>query len=117
MVNRRGASTFGCLLPLVLIAVVLYFGYPAAAAYVRFYKFKDAMGQEARFASTQTDQHITARLVALTDSLEMPPGAELISIQRSGNSITISADYEEVIALPFKKERVIRFHPSVRSRL
>ena len=117
MVNRRGVSTFGCLLPLLLVAVVLYFGYPAAAAYVRFYKFKDAMGQEARFASTQTDQHITARLVALPDSLEMPPGAELITIERSSNSITISADYDEVIPLPFEKEKVLHFHPSVRSRL
>ena len=117
MVRRRGVSTLGCLLPLLMIAVAGYFAYPAAEAYFRFYKFKDAMGQEARFASTQTDEHIHKRLVALADSLHMPPGAELISIVRSGNIITISADYDEVIPLPFDKEKVLHFHPSVRSRL
>ena len=117
MVNRRGVSRLGCLLPLALVALVLYYGFPAGEAYFKFYKYKDAMGQEARFASTQTDDHINKRLVALADSLDMPPGAEQITIERSANMITISADYEEVIPLPFDKERVIRFHPLVRSRL
>ncbi|MDQ3674104.1 MAG: hypothetical protein M3365_07000, partial [Gemmatimonadota bacterium] len=106
MVNRRGASALGCLFPILIIAVAAYFVFPAGEAYFRFYKYKDAMGQEARFASTQTDEHINTRLVALADSLEMPLGAELITIQRSTNSITISADYDEVIRLPFKKEKV-----------
>ena len=117
MVNRRGVSTLGCLLPLLIVAVIGYFGYPAADAYFRYYKFKDAMGQEARFASTQTDEHIQKRLVALADSLHMPPGAELISIVRSGNIIAISSEYDEVIPLPFDKDKVLHFRPSVRSRL
>lgn len=117
MVRRGGASTLGCLIPLLLVAVVAYFGFPAGEAYFRFYQYKDAMGNEARFASTQTDQHITTRLVALADSMHMPPGAELISIERTTTTITISADYEEVIRLPFNKEKVIHFHPWVRSRL
>ncbi|HEU4749047.1 MAG TPA: hypothetical protein VFS56_11135 [Gemmatimonadaceae bacterium] len=117
MVRRRGISTLGCLLPLLLLAAAGYFAYPAAEAYFRFYKFKDAMGQEARFATTQTDEHITRRLVALADSLEMPPGAELITIERGATIITISADYHEVIPLPFDREKVLHFHPLVRSRL
>ncbi len=117
MVNRRGFSRLGCLLPLLILAVAAYFALPAGEAYFRFYKFKDAMGQEARFASTQTDQHITTRLSALADSLQMPLGAELITIERGPTTITISADYDEVIRLPFNKEKVIHFHPLVRSRL
>ena len=117
MVSRRGVSTLGCLLPLALLAVAGYFAYPAGQAYFRFYKYKDAMGQEARFASTQTDEHITRRLVALADSLEMPPGAELITIRRGATTITISADYDEIIPLPFDRQKVLHFHPSVRSRL
>lgn len=117
MVTRRGVSTFGCLLPLLLLAVGGYFAYPAGVAYFRFYKYKDAMGQEARFATTQTDEHITKRLVALADSLNMPPGAELIRIVRGATMVTISADYDEVIPLPFDRDKVLHFHPSVRSRL
>jgi hypothetical protein len=117
VVNRRGASRIGCLLPLLLLAVGAYFAIDFGNAYFRFYQFKDAMGQEARFASTRTDDQITGHLSALADSLEMPPGAELVTISRSGNVVTISSDYDEVIRLPMRKERVIHFHPTVVSSL
>ena len=117
MVGRRGASTLGCLIPLALIAVVGYYALPAGEAYFRFYKYKDAMGQEARFAHDQTNDRITNRLGALADSLGMPPGAEQVTIERTRTTITISADYEEVIPLPMDKDKVIRFRPVVRSRL
>ncbi len=117
MVNRRGASTLGCLLPLLILAVGAYFAVDFGEAYFRFYQFKDAMGSEARFATTRTDEQITDRLSALADSLQLPPGAELITISRGPTTITISSDYDEVIKLPIKKERVIHFHPLAMSRL
>jgi hypothetical protein len=117
VVSRRGASTLGCLLPLLILAVGAYFAADFGAAYFRYYRFKDAMGQEARFASTVTDQQITGHLSALADSLQLPPGAELITISRGPTIITIESDYDEIIKLPMKKERVIHFHPLVMSRL
>jgi len=86
-------------------------------AYFRYYQFKDAMGQEARFAADKTDAQITTRLSSLADTLQLPAGAEPITITRSPAMITISSDYDEVIRLPLKKERVIHFHPSALSRL
>jgi hypothetical protein len=117
VVNRRGASRLGCLIVLLVAAVGAYLAVDFGEAYFRFYRFKDAMGQEARFATDRTDEQITTRLSALADSLELPPGAELINIQRSPTVITISSDYDEVVKLPFKKERVIHFHPTAASRL
>lgn len=117
MVNRRGASALGCLIPLLLLALCAYFAVDFGEAYLRFYQFKDAIGQEARFASTRTDEQITGHLSALADSLQLPPGAELITISRNPATITISSDYDEVIKLPFKKEQVIHFHPLAMSRL
>ena len=116
MVNRRGESRIGCLLPLLILAVAAYFAVGFGEAYFRFYQFKDAMGQEARFSTDRTDDQITKRLSALADSLQLPPGAELISIERTPSTVTISSDYDEVIKLPMKKERVIHFHPTVMSR-
>ena len=49
MVRRRGASSLGCLLPLLVVAIGAYFAFDIGMAYFRFYQFKDAMGQEARF--------------------------------------------------------------------
>jgi len=102
---------------LLILAVGAYFAVDFGEAYFRFYQFKDAMGQEARFASDKTDAQITTRLSALADTLQLPPGAELITIQRTPTLISISSDYDEIIKLPMKKERVIHFHPSALSRL
>jgi hypothetical protein len=117
VVARRGASTLGCLIPLLILALAIYFAIDFGEAYFHFYQFKDAMAQEARFGSTRTDVQITGHLSALADSLQMPPGAELISISRTPGVISISSDYDEVIKLPFKKEQVIHFHPSAVSSL
>jgi hypothetical protein len=116
VVNSRGVSRLGCLLPLLILAVAAYFGVGFGEAYFRFYQFKDAMGQEARFAGDKTDAQITTRLSALADSLQLPPGAELITIDRTTTQIAISSDYDEVFRLPLNKEKVLHFHPAVTSR-
>jgi hypothetical protein len=117
VVNRRGASRLGCLLPLLILAIAVYFAIDFGQVYFRAYQFEDAMGSEARFASTLTDDAITRRLAALADSLQLPPGAELVTIVRSPRSISISSDYDEIIKLPMKKERVIHFHPTASASL
>jgi hypothetical protein len=117
VVRRRGASSLGCLVPLLIVAIGVYFAFDFGMAYFRFYQFKDAMGQEARFASDRSDAQITTRLSALADTLQLPAGAELITIIRDPRSIMISSDYDEIIKLPMKKEHVIHFHPVVMSRL
>ena len=117
MVNRRGASRLGCLIVLLALALGAYIAVDFGEAYFRFYQFKDAMGQEARFATTRTDEQINSHLSALADTLQLPAGAELITISRGPTLITISSDYDEIIKLPLKKERVIHFHPLVVSRL
>ena len=117
MVNRPGISRVGCLFPLLILALAVYFAMDFGEAYFRFYQFKDAMGQEARFSTDKTDAQIATRLSALADSLELPPGAELVTVDRTTTTITISSDYDEIIRLPMKKFQVIHFHPLVMSRL
>ncbi len=117
MVARRGATRLGCLFPLLILVIGIYFAIDFGQVYFRAYQFKDAMGSEARFATTLTDEQITKRLAALADSLELPAGAELITIVRSPRTISISSDYDEVIKLPLKKEQVIHFHPVALSGL
>ena len=117
MVSRRGESRLGCLIPLLILAIVIYFAIDFGQVYFRAYQFKDAMGSEARFATTLTDDQITHRLAALADSLQLPPGAELISIQRGPRMITISSDYDEIVRLPMQKVQVLHFHPVAVSSL
>jgi hypothetical protein len=117
VVNRRGESRLGCLLGLLIAVTAIYFGIDFGEAYFKYYQFKDAMGQEARFANDKTDEQITKRLAALADTLQLPSDAAAIQVQRSQSVITISSDYDEVIKLPFKKEQVLHFHPMAASRL
>jgi hypothetical protein len=113
VVARRGVSTLGCLIVILLLAAAIYFAFGFGAAYFRAYQFKDSIRSDAEFASTLTDAKISSHLAAVADSLELPPAAGDVTITRSQRSITISSDYDEVIKLPFKKEKVIHFHPTV----
>jgi len=97
---RRGASTLGCLVTLLIVATLGYFGFNIGKVYYRRYSFQDAMQQEARFAAHRSNEDITAHLRALADSLGLPAGAKRIHIRRGERTIFIWSDYFETIELP-----------------
>lgn len=116
MVRQRGRSSVGCLLMLLLLAVALYFGVNIGEAYWRFYEFQDAMRQEVRFAKQISDDRIKLHLAAYADSLGLPEEATDITVNRTSNDISLSADYSERVELPLFV-RQIRFSPRARGPL
>jgi hypothetical protein len=108
--SRRGVSKLGCLVSLLLAVTVAYFGVNVGEVYLRYYRFHDAMVQEARFARTNNDDAIRLRLAALADSLGLPEEATHVQVRRTAQSITIFADYDERVELPWYV-RQIRFVP------
>lgn len=113
--GRRGASAIGCLIPLLVLAVIGYAGVHASDAAFTYYRLRDAMQQQARFADQRTDEQIRTRLRSFVDSMAMPVGARRINVMRSETRITISADYEETIDFPFFSKR-FDFHPKAERR-
>ncbi len=112
MVTRTGASRLGCLVFLLILVAVGYFGFNVGEVYFRYYRFRDAMEQEVHFADTREDSAIVRRLAALADSLGLPDEAGRIGIQRRNNRVTISARYSETVELPlFVRE--LHFEPQV----
>lgn len=111
MVRRRtGAGKAGCLVYLLIIAAVLYFGIPAGEAYFRYLEYRDAMRQELRFRSNLSNEKIKAHLKLVADSLGLPEEAGDVTVERKGHVVTVEAVYDESVQLPgFKK--VIRFQP------
>ena len=109
----KGASRLGCLVQIVVLVSVVYFGLLAGQEALAYYRFKDAMKTEARFASTRSDQDIRNRLRAFTDSVKLPAEASDINIVREGNEIRIWSEYDQVIKLPFNKTRIVHLRPSV----
>ena len=112
--NRRGGGLLGCLIPLLVITIIGYFAVHASDAAFRYYRFRDAMQQEARFADRprRTDERIKERLRAFADSQGLPIEARDVKVHRTETRIRISADYSETIDFPFFSKR-IDFHPTV----
>lgn len=108
----RGASRLGCLVSILLAVTVAYFGFNIGEVYLRFYRLRDAMAQEARFAHNRDDNAIRLRLAAVADSLGLPDDAGRIIITRDRGQIVLKASYTEHVELPlFVRE--FHFEPQV----
>jgi hypothetical protein len=109
---RRGASRLGCLIGVLLIVTAVYFGANIGEVYLRNYRLRDAMSQEARFAQGRADTAIRARLRAVADSLGLPDEAGRATIRRARNRIVISSSYVVLVELPLFVHE-FRFAPRV----
>lgn len=105
MVNRRGV-TLGCLLWVLVIAVVAYFGVGVAEVYVKHARFKDVMAQELRFRGKLPDYQLKNRFSFLADSLGLPEDAGIVTITRRQGRVTVESHYEQTIDLPGMKREV-----------
>ena len=109
---RRRLGRLGCLLSLLVVVTEVYFGMNVVEVYVRFYRLRDAMVQEARFAGSRTDSAIVARLAATADSLGLPYEAARFRVRRESARIIIRTEYLEHVELPLHV-REFRFAPKV----
>ena len=113
--SRRGATKLGCLMTLLIVAAVGYFGANAGDKYWRYLNYKDAMEQEVRYRASRPIPELRARLRQIADSLGLPDDAGILSIRRTAHEITIEAHYDEVIELPgFRRE--VHFEPTAQGR-
>ena len=107
---RRGLSSLGCLVSLLLTAAVVYFAIGIGEHYFRFYQYQDSMRQEVKFAAHNSDALILRHLREQADSLGLPEAAGEVSLQRDGRHIELESEYYVHIELPmFIRE--VRFNP------
>lgn len=112
MTSRRGSMLRGCLVSLLFVVILVYLGMSAAEVALNYYRFKDAMQQEVRFAQARSDDAIKRRLRNVADSLDLPEGARRIRIARDPSSIIVVAEYEDTISVAWFR-RVVRLRPLV----
>jgi hypothetical protein len=108
---RRGAARIGCLLTLLILTAICYFGVGAGEAYYNFYRFQDRMRAEVRFAANNTDARIKANIIDFADSLGLPESAHHVTVRRGRHQITVYANYIVDIELP-GQVRELHFNPS-----
>ncbi|MBW8840059.1 MAG: hypothetical protein JF602_09450 [Gemmatimonadetes bacterium] len=114
--DRRGGSSLGCLLSLLIFVSALYYGVHIGEVYLRYYRLLDAMRFQASIAPSVTDDVIKRRLMAAADSLLGQTPA--FQVLRGGNParITIQAQYRDSVDLPFFK-RAFPLHPRAEAPL
>ena len=112
---RRGSSRLGCLFTLLIAAGIVYFGLNVGEAYLRYYRYRDAMAQSARFSATRSDDAIRRHLANVADSLGLPPAAAKVMVRRQDRKVIIEAHYSELVELP-GTVREFEFHPRVEQR-
>ena len=108
--QRRGVSSLGCLVLLLLAAAAIYFGINIGEHYFRFYQFQDSMRQEVKFAAHNSDALILRHLRERADSLGLPEAAGEVTLQRDNRHITLESEYYVHIELP-AMVREVRFNP------
>ena len=100
--DRRGGSTSGCLVSLIILVVGVYAGIHFGQPWVRYYQLVDEMRVSARLAPTLSDAVIRRRLEQKADELQLPADAKKFVITRSGKPrrIVISTEYSETVTTP-----------------
>lgn len=113
--GERGANTTGCLLTLLVLVAVLYYGVNIGELYFRYYRLVDEMGSQARVAAALDNGTIQRRIVAAIQDIGLPDDASSnLQITRSASprQITIESEYAESVHLPLF-DHTFRFHPKV----
>jgi hypothetical protein len=116
--SRRGTSTSGCLVSIVIFALVVYYGIHLGQPWVRYYELLDEMRVSARVAPTLSDAVIRRRLEQKVDDLGLPAEARKFEISRSGKPrrILITTRYSETVTLPLLTHTFL-FTPSAEEPL
>jgi hypothetical protein len=116
-VGRRGASTLGCLVAIMIFMAILYYGVDIGRTYWNYYRLKDEMETSARFAQTQPDEQIHRHLIGVAQDLGLPPAAQRFVIRRTERPplVTIRTSYTVEIVLPFTR-KLITLKPVVEVR-
>jgi hypothetical protein len=111
--GRRGASSTGCLISLLIFVGLLYYGVNIGEVYFRYYRLLDEMQSQARIAAALDDGTIRRRLEAAVQDIGVPENASRnFNIRRtlSPREITIETAYSESVHLPLFNH-TFEFHP------
>ena len=111
--SRRGASSTGCLISLLVFVAVLYYGVNIGELWFRYYRFLDEVQTQARLAAALDDGTIRRRLQAAAQEIGLPDSVGTnLSIRRTytPREIRIETWYSEDVHLPLFNH-TFKFNP------
>jgi len=113
--GRRGASSKGCLVSLLVFVGLLYYGVNIGEVWFRYYRLVDEMKVQARLASALDDGTIRRRVTAAIQDIGLPQAATTnLSVRRTSEprEIRIETRYGEGVKLPLFNH-TFNFRPRV----
>jgi hypothetical protein len=116
---RRGASSTGCLISLLLFVGALYYGVNIGEVWFRYYRFVDEMKTQVRLAAALDDGTIRRRLQTAVQDIGIPDSAgnRLVIVRTAmPREIRIETRYSESVRLPLFNHTFI-FNPKANQPL
>lgn len=108
MVSRRGSAGMGCLSWLLILAITVYVGMNVGAPYMRYYRFRDAVNQQVRYATFRSNDAMREEIWAAADSLGLPEEAYHVTVERAPSQIRVFGSYIDSWQL-FRYSRPVHF--------
>ena len=87
------------IIKLIIAALVLHAVWKAGTVYLRYYEFKDEVGQIAQFGAQQTDAQMRDAVVEAAQRREIALDPEDVSVRRPNQRIIIDAAYQEQVEI------------------
>ena len=85
------------LLKLVLAALLANAAWRVGSSYVSFYKFKDAINEEAQFGADKSVDQLRDRVVALAQQFDLPVDGDAVTISKESQRTRIAGSYSKSI--------------------
>jgi hypothetical protein len=85
------------LLKLVVAALVANAAWRVGSSYVSFYKFKDALNEEAQFSADKSIDQLRDRVAALAQQFDVPVDGDAVTISKENQRTRIAGSYSKAI--------------------
>ena len=111
---ERGVGKLVLLVFGTLLAVVAFVAYHVLPFYYYYFELQEQMQQLVRVGSVDSDKELRAKLAAHLKRMEIPAEIDDVKIERAGDRVAISLDYDEVFYVTWHGKdytlRVFHFH-------
>jgi hypothetical protein len=81
------------ILNLALVVLVIHAAWRIGPVYWQYIKFKEAVGETARFAGSRSEEDIRQRVTLLAERFGVPLAPETIIVKRDADQVFIVANY------------------------
>jgi hypothetical protein len=100
--RERGEGNAGCLLGLIILALVAFIAYKMIPVKVKAADLKQTVTDEAKMAGTHRDDVIMKQILAKARELKLPVSEDNVKISRTPTDISVEVDYSVPIDFPGK---------------